>query len=688
MVEDRIAALEDHAATLEQRVRDLEAERRSWAPPRTDWPLPTPSAPPRAARPMWTPPAVSPAATRPAKPKRDLEDVLGGSVLAWLGGVAILAGLAFLLTIAISRGWLGEGARTVLAGLLSAGLLGTGIWLREHKDRTEAALAAAAVGVAGLFGTILIAGAVYELVPTTVALAGAFVVGSVATYLATRWNATLMGWLGLLGALLAPAALGAIEEGVVYLAIAYTATIAVVVWQRWNALAWAAFVLATLQFAAWADGAESVVAVLAVFGVLNAALALGLEARRPGLNLNTAFLLAANAALLVLGHWDEHWFIAIAAAHAIAGLALIRAPRISRPAALITLGIGVGLADLALASLTSGLPVVLGWAGPVLAFAALLGARRRPAAMDQFAAELRTTFTLSPTAPAAPGAAPRDFAPRHRLVARICDAVLGRPAAVDWYFAALGLIAQLVLAIGHTLATEAPLDALAGTAPTTEALVAVATVGAIAFLAARLSGVFLLDVLALTALAQFTGLTLEGLPLTLALAAEAGLLALISQRASLAFAALAAGHALCVLAPPIALLDGLDHPYEAAAGLLAVTAALLATTHGRKLVPVALLYLASVEVVTIGGPEHAGQTLLSVLWALSGVGALIYGLVKDHKTTRLVGLGLIAVTAAKVFVYDLSELDSLARVASFIVFGILLLLGAFAWQRVRPRPLP
>ena len=349
--------------------------------------------------------AADTAPARPAKPQRDLEDVLGGSVLAWLGGVAILAGLAFLLTIAISRGWLGEGARTVLAGLLSAGLLGTGIWLREHKDRTEAALAAAAVGVAGLFGTILIAGAVYELVPTTVALAGAAVVGAAATSLATRWNATLMGWLGLLGALFAPAALGAIEDGVVYLAIAYSATIAVVVWQRWNALAWAAFVLATLQFAAWADGAESIVPVLAVFGALNAALAFGLEARRPGLNLNTVFLLAANAALLVLGHWDEHWFIAIAAAHAVVGLAATRAPRLSRPAALVTLGIGVGLADLALASLTSGLPVALGWAGPVLAFAALLGARRRPAAIDDLAAELSATFRLSPTDPATARAA-------------------------------------------------------------------------------------------------------------------------------------------------------------------------------------------------------------------------------------------------------------------------------------------
>ena len=219
---------------------------------------------------------------------------------------------------------------------------------------------------------------------------------------------------------------------------------------------------------------------------------------------------------------------------------------------------------------------MLGWAGPVLAFAALLGARRRPAAIDQLAAGASRDADASTPSPgrAADGrrarhAADADAATSRRATGSsraCCDAVLGRPATVDWYFAALGLVAQLVLAVGHTLATEAPLDALAGAAPTTEALVAVATIGAIAFLAARLSGVFLLDVLALTALAQFTGLALEGLPLTLALAAEAGLLALISQRASLAFVALAAAHALYVLAPPIALIDGLDQPYEAAAG--------------------------------------------------------------------------------------------------------------------------
>ena len=312
----------------------------------------------------------------------------------------------------------------------------------------------------------MIAGAVYDLVPTTVALAGAFVVGAVATRLATRWNAQADGL-----ARAARRAVGARRRSAPrgrrrLPRHRVRGDVAVLVWQRWTRSPGPRSSLATLQWPPGRIGAELGRSPCSPsFGVLNAALALGLEARRPGLNLNTAFLLAANAALLVLGHLGPSTGSSPSPPPTPSPASpLIRAPRISRPAALITLGIGVGLADLALASLTSGLPVVLGWAGPVLAFAALLGARRRPAAMDQFAAELRTTFTLSPTAPAAPGAAPRDFAPRHRLVARVCDAVLGRPAAVDWYFAALGLIAQLVLAIGHTLATEAPLDALAGAA--------------------------------------------------------------------------------------------------------------------------------------------------------------------------------------------------------------------------------
>jgi hypothetical protein len=41
-----------------------------------------------------------------------------------------------------------------------------------------------------------------------------------------------------------------------------------------------------------------------------------------------------------------------------------------------------------------------------------------------------------------------------------------------------------------------------------------------------------------------------------------------------------------------------------------------------------------------------------------------------------------------VFAFDLASLTSLYRVGSFVALGLLLLLGAFAWQRIRPRALP
>jgi uncharacterized membrane protein len=41
-----------------------------------------------------------------------LGDVLGGRVLAWIGGAATLLGIVLFLSLAISHGWIGEGARS------------------------------------------------------------------------------------------------------------------------------------------------------------------------------------------------------------------------------------------------------------------------------------------------------------------------------------------------------------------------------------------------------------------------------------------------------------------------------------------------------------------------------------------------------------------------------------------------
>ena len=61
----------------------------------------------------------------------------------------------------------------------------------------------------------------------------------------------------------------------------------------------------------------------------------------------------------------------------------------------------------------------------------------------------------------------------------------------------------------------------------------------------------------------------------------------------------------------------------------------------------------------------------------------IVGLMRDVSRLRIGGLALLGLAVAKVFVYDLAELDELYRVLSFIALGLFLLGGAFAYARLR-----
>jgi uncharacterized membrane protein len=252
-------------------------------------PAPKPLRPEPAAQPWWTRPV-------------DLEEVLGGRVLALVGGIAVLLGLVFLVALAIERGWLDERARVALAFAGSVGLVAAGAWLYERRGRTQAALATAASGIAGLFLSLMAATSLYGLVPVPLALAGAFAAGAVGLVLALRWDSRTTAGLGVLGAIASPALLDATADltALGFLAIALAASAAILTWRRWEWLRIAAYALATLQVAAWALADEPSVAVavvvLALFGLLNVAAALGYEIRVPTADLraSTALLVGAT----------------------------------------------------------------------------------------------------------------------------------------------------------------------------------------------------------------------------------------------------------------------------------------------------------------------------------------------------------------------------------------------------------
>ena len=72
---------------------------------------------------------------------------------------------------------------------------------------------------------------------------------------------------------------------------------------------------------------------------------------------------------------------------------------------------------------------------------------------------------------------------------------------------------------------------------------------------------------------------------------------------------------------------------------------------------------------------------LSIIWMLYGGAMLVAGLIRSRKLLRLMGLILLAVTTLKVFLLDLSSLDKIYRIISFIVLGAILLGVSFLYQR-------
>jgi uncharacterized membrane protein len=80
-----------------------------------------------------------------------------------------------------------------------------------------------------------------------------------------------------------------------------------------------------------------------------------------------------------------------------------------------------------------------------------------------------------------------------------------------------------------------------------------------------------------------------------------------------------------------------------------------------------------------------GHTAVSALWAFVGLGLLIVGLLRGSAAIRYGGLALFGLSLAKIFLYDLAELSSVARAFSFILVGGLLLAGGFFLQRLSDR---
>jgi len=344
-------------------------------------PPPPPPGPPAAPPPF---PATEPRPAAPAVtlPSIDFEELLGGRLFAWIGGIAILAGVVFFVATAIQRGWISEQLRVGLAFAGSSILVALGYWLHERRGQTQVSLVAVGTGIASLYASLVAGTSLYDLIPAPVALGVALLIGAVATLLAIRLESIHVAALGILGALASPVLThaGTSTSALVFMAVALTSSTAVLVWQRWNWLALLAYLVSAPQLAAWAldqDGSAvwTVLPVLLGFWVLYVTAALGYELRVPtaALRPSSAALALSNVVFtsglgwFVLDDAGKNraataWVIALAAVHVAAGALVALRMRRSPEIPLLFVACGIGLSAIGLALALDGPALVAGWA--------------------------------------------------------------------------------------------------------------------------------------------------------------------------------------------------------------------------------------------------------------------------------------------------------------------------------------
>lgn len=553
--------------------------------------------------PAFRPPSEQPPGQAPPPPPRpplgnpitriEFERVFGGRVLAWIGGLATLLGVIFLMRSAVDSSWFTEEVRVLMAAFGSLLLLGLGVWQHEKKGRLEVARMAVAVALPGLYATTVIATQTYDLISPVIGLEAAALIGVVGVFIAVRWSSMLVASVGILGALAAPILAGVEIDGasIAFVAMALAASVGVLLWQRWDWLALGAFAVSAPQLIAWIynsgfitlfegerNPTEPVLLVLGVlfgFWVLYAAAAFGNELRsraKEELPVSSWMLLFSSSVLIALagcivledgsGLAFNAWLFGFAAIHLLLGGAAIQFG-VHREIGSLLVGGGIALASIGAASAFDG-PILVGaWSGAAAAFA-----------------YLATRVDRSPS-------------PALSSAERLLVCALG--------FLGLGIV--------HTLAVEATPFALAeGVDDLGSALIAIACC---------------------------------------------------------AGAALACWYWGREIEPKTATV----------AGFIGATG---------------FVYLGSVAIIDVigdnagGEAREIGQSWMSAFWTATGLGAVVWGMVRRSWKARLGGLALLAVAIVKVWTYDLSELEELARALSFVALGLLLLAGAFAYQRFKP----
>jgi uncharacterized membrane protein len=213
---EEIVRLRQNQAYLEARIRDLEA--RAGLPAALIHPPPMPVAPatppPEAAPPplpAFVPAVAPPPLPMPAAARPGIETEVG---LNWLNRIAVITlmlGAAFLFKYGVDNNWIGPGVRIaigVIAALISLAAGGR-LW---HKGQRVFAQGMTGLGFGLLYLSFWASASLYELIAPAFAFVLMIATTAAAGRLALRYESQAMAALGMLGGFLTPVLLSTGED--------------------------------------------------------------------------------------------------------------------------------------------------------------------------------------------------------------------------------------------------------------------------------------------------------------------------------------------------------------------------------------------------------------------------------------------------------------------------------------------
>lgn len=656
-----IARLARRFDQLEARVARLEAERA----PAQEAPAPADRIEPPLPLPALEPPPPAPPAPSLPEPER-LETRFGLTWVNRIGVVTLIIGIAFFFKYAVDSHWIGESGRVmlgILAGLVTL-IAGDRLWRRHQATFSQGLFG---LGIALLYLSFFASFGFYHIVPQGLAFILMALTTSTAGAIAVRYNALSIAWLGLLGGYATPLLLSTGVDApwtfFGYLLVLNFGALAVARTRSWRSLEVlalsATIVLYFSWYEKWFTPEKRLVATvfpLAFYGLFST------------IGLAPLFFAGHVAVALCLGaiwHLRPGPFLLFALLVAVAGLAVAGVRRWGplALAALLSFWLVCALwwhvlkpENLAMAGLTAGFLMFYGWT--VWSLAVKLDPPRR-----------QDLVALASNGPAYFGLA---YAMLHGHYA-------------DWMGLFAVALAALHLAAGAAIWRSRPEQARDP-------------------VPALLAGGVAVAFLTLAAPIQFSGYRI-----TLGWALEATALTWIGWRLDRMLVA-TSGAVLFVLT--LSRLHGIDawmYPdpktYAALLNarfftfLVAALAFWLGALWTRARILALLYYVVghwvllwafSLEILGWAARHAAPEDVInvesmtfSILVALYALVLVALGFVQHSTANRLFALVLIALVVAKLYLYDVWQLQRLYRMGAFVGLGVLLLGTSYLYSRHR-----